>query len=154
MDVMTLVPNQLGTTVRMVTKSGDVDVASFVTFTAPQMYDLFRQSQIIFQVLPEQGHAISMPIMAPPICYETTDFRATRPAIPQNLRYLLLNKQLVSQMVVYPSTITRLYSDALIPDGEEMPFLGDFDITWDGQSTSTENIGIEPDVEGGDYHSQ
>jgi hypothetical protein len=150
MDVMTLVPNQLGTTVRMVTESGDVDVASFVTFTAPQMYNLFRQSQIVFQILPEQGHAVSMPIMAPPICYETTDFSATRPAIPQNLRYLLKNKQLVSQMVVYPGTISRLYSDLLIPEGEDLPFLGEFEIAWDGQSTATTGVGRESDVIGGD----
>jgi hypothetical protein len=150
MDVMTLVPNQLGTTVRMATEAGDVDVASFITFTAPQMYNLFRQSQIVFQTLPEQGNAISMPIMAPPICYETTDFRTTRPAIPQNLRYLLVDRQLVSQMVVYPGTITRLYSDLLIPGGEDLPFLGEFDITWDGQSTATASVGHESDITGGD----
>jgi hypothetical protein len=154
MDMMTLVPNQLGTTLRMVTESGDVDVASFITFTAPQMYNLFKQAQAVYQVLPDQGNAISMPMLAPPICYETTDFRPTRPAIPQNLRYMLVDKQLVSQMVTYPSTITRLYSDLMIPGGEELPFLGKFDITWDGQSSSTVDIGGNDDIGGGDDYTE
>jgi hypothetical protein len=151
MNMGTLYPNNIGTPIRMLTESGDVDVSTLFTYTAPAMYALFRQVQSIFIAIPVLGATyVSLPIMAPPICYDTTDFRSLRPAISSNIRYLLEGKQMVSEMIAYPSSLNRLYSDLFIPEGEELPFLGEFSISWDGRTPSRVDA-ISVDEGGDDY---